>query len=589
MFRRKKLFVGSLMWVAGLLAGLSGCGGNGPTAPTAPSSSYTLTASVLSPSSVSAGGSSTSTITVTPANGYSGSVNLSCSNVSGGTPAPTCTFSVSPVKISGTAPGTSTLTVSTTSGTPVGNYSITVAGSDSNKLAPSNSAPLLALTTTSVIQHVVIIFQENRTPDNLFHDPVLIGRGADIASSGKNTNSPTGMTTLTPTALVTNYDLNHAHIAFLQSYDNGNMDGANTINVSCPAPCTPGIPPNVEYQYVQASDVQPYFTLAETYTFGDRMFQTNQGPSFPAHQYILSGTSMASTELTVPSKFFLAENPPLDLTMDTGCTAPSTEVVSLIDTTNMDSLTNQTTTAYPCFDHPTLSDLLNQNNISWKYYAPSAGSIWTAPNAISHMCVPNAPPPNGTACTGADWTNNVVLNQTQILTDITNGQLSAVSWVIPDADESDHAYFTDGSGPSWVASIVNAIGGSKYWANTAIIISWDDWGGWYDHVVPPISATNSYQMGFRVPLIVVSPYAKAAYISHQQHDFGSVLKFIETVFELPTVDPSSPYPYADAAADDLSDCFDFTQTPITFKAIPAALDAGHFLNDKRPRNGPDDD
>ncbi len=136
------------------------------------------------------------------------------------------------------------------------------------------------------------------------------------------------------------------------------------------------------------------------------------------------------------------------------------------------------------------------------------------------------------------------------------------------AHESDHASINNGSGPSWVASIVNAIGNSSYWSNTAIIISWDDWGGWYDHVAPPQTLANctqwgcGYIYGFRVPLIVVSPYAKAAYISHTQHDFGSILRFIEKTFSLPSLG------YADAYADDLSDCFNFTQTPLQFQAIP---------------------
>ncbi len=147
---------------------------------------------------------------------------------------------------------------------------------------------------------------------------------------------------------------------------------------------------------------------------------------------------------------------------------------------------------------------------------------------------------------------------------------------------------TDGSGPSWVASIVNAIDGSPYWANTAIIITWDDWGGWYDHVAPRVisdgvSWGSGYTYGFRVPLIVVSPYAKAAYISHTAHDFGSMLKFIEITYTLPTLG------YADAAADDLADCFDLTQSPIAFKQIPAALPAAYFLSDKRPTTAPDDD
>jgi phospholipase C len=123
------------------------------------------------------------------------------------------------------------------------------------------------------------------------------------------------------------------------------------------------------------------------------------------------------------------------------------------------------------------------------------------------------------------------------LTDIAIGQLACVSWVIPTGQASDHPGITDGSGPSWVASVVNAIGNSQYWPNTAIIITWDDWGGWYDHVSPTITGgpgvINSYEYGIRVPLIVVSPYAKPAYISHQVNDFGSILKFIEATFRPP--------------------------------------------------------
>jgi phospholipase C len=154
---------------------------------------------------------------------------------------------------------------------------------------------------------------------------------------------------------------------------------------------------------------------------------------------------------------------------------------------------------------------------------------------------------------GTDWTNNVILNQTQILTDIASNQLQDVSWVIPSGQASDHAGTTDGSGPSWVASVVNAIGNGPYWANTVIFITWDDWGGWYDHVPPPQVLVDcaqwgcGYMYGFRVPLIVVSPYAKAQHISHTPHDFGSILKFVETTFGMPSLG------YADAAADDLSD------------------------------------
>jgi phospholipase C len=550
-------------------------GGSSSSSPSGPSASYSLTATALAPSSLTAGASSTSTITITPANGYTGSVTLSCGGLTGSA-APSCSFSTNPVAISG-ASGTATLTVATTASTAGGSYSITVTGADANKLAPSDGAQSLTLTTAAVIQRVVVIFQENRTPDNLFQDPVLIGRGADIASSGLNSLEQTiqlePMDLGTAGASPQNYDLSHANAAFVAMYDGGKMDGANLIPCSPPANC----PTNPQYKFVLPSDVQPYFALAEQYTFGDRMFQTNQGPSFPAHQFIISGTSAPSATSTL----FAAENPDMG---PAGCIAPSAETVAMIDANGSETAQ---AAEYPCFDHPTLTDLLDAAGISWRYYAPSAGSIWTSPDAINHICQPQTI--NGTlTCTGPDWTNNVIIPEWQVLADIANRQLPQVSWVIPDADHSDHAESNNGTGPSWVASIVNAIGNSQYWANTAIIITWDDWGGWYDHVAPKVvndgvSWGSGYVYGFRVPLIVVSPYAKAAYLSHTTHDFGSVLKFIETQFNLPSLN------YADAPADDLSDCFSMTQSPLQFQTIATPLDAQYFINDKGPRGDPDDD
>ena len=431
------------------------------------------------------------------------------------------------------------------------------------------------------IKHVVIIFQENRTPDNLFQDPVLISRGADIATQGQISSGQ--MVTLAPTSLITDYDMPHEHGAFLVAWNNGSMNGADRLGALCP-PGNPNCAPQYPaYQYVQATDIQPYLALAETYTFGDRMFQTNQGPSFPAHQYIISGTAAISEK----SPIFAAENPNGN-GQGTGCLAKTGASLETIDTSQPDPHTKEVPTDQMCFEHPTLTDLLDASQLSWKYYSPANSSWWTGPNAINHMCGPNVPPPNATACVGAEWTNHVVIEgqQNQILNDISAGQLATVSWVIPNGGASDHAGSNKGTGPSWVASIVNAIGTSQYWSDTAILITWDDWGGWFDHVAPP-SIRNSYEYGFRVPLIVVSPYAKPANISHVVHDFGSILKFIETMFGLSTVGPGDGY--ADSRADDLSDCFDFNQTPLTFTPVPAKFDANYFQNDHSPVLPPDND
>ena len=438
------------------------------------------------------------------------------------------------------------------------------------------------------IQHVVVIFQENRSTDNLFQDPVLIGRGADIAQSGKDSKG--NPIPLQKEDLAWSYNPGHGHNAFNEMCDLNSatgqcqMDGADLNPVPCPAgtqDCT--------FAYVDQTKVQPYFQMAEQYTFADRMFQTNQGPSMPAHQFIISGTSAPSTG----SNLFAAENPTTNGPPNAGCDAPAGSTVMLIDPAGSET---SNAPIYPCFEHQTLTDLLEAKGNTWRYYTPgtalhSSPAIWTGPEAINHICDPKVQPDGTLACAGTDWTNHVVINQTQILTDITNNQLQDVSWVIPSGQASDHAGVTDGTGPSWVASVVNAIGNSAYWANTAIFIAWDDWGGWYDHVAPPQVLVNcaqwgcGYVYGFRVPLIVVSPYAKAQYISTtpHNHDFGSILKFIETTFSLPSLG------YADAVADDFSDCFDFNHTPLQFQTIQAPLNAQYFLNDKTPPTNPDDD
>jgi len=489
--------------------------------------------------------------------------------------------------------------------------SATVSGGGASDATASLQTPI-GTANAGKIQHVVIIFQENRSPDNLFQDPKLIQRGADIQSYGY-----AGATkiTLTPVSLVTDYDLDHGHAAFLHACDwNGTgcaMDGEYQVNCAPPANC----PPNPQYQYVQASDVQPYYAMAETYAFGDRMFQTNQGPSYPAHQYILSGTSAlcvpgANCPAGTTSTYYVAGNPENDTRADgsagAGCLAPPGAQLNILDTSA--PFPNPNLIELPgagCSEHPTLTDLLDASGLTWKYYASLDGSIWTAPDGIQHMCLPTTGPSDQLACNNSDWTGkdpNVVIEGVgaQIVTDIQSCKLSAVTWVIPDGPASDHANGNQGLGPSWVASIVNQIGenaacpgtGETYWNDTAIIVAWDDWGGWYDHVAPPIrnsgSYQNSYEYGFRVPLIVISPYVKPAYVSHQYNDFGSILKFIEETFTLPEVNPSVGY--ADSyALGDLSDFFNYSQSPLPFTEIPADYDRRYFIDKKGKPSPPDND
>jgi phospholipase C len=145
----------------------------------------------------------------------------------------------------------------------------------------SASQPTTASPASQKIQHVVVIFQENRTPDNLFHGLP----NADIANSGKNSQGQT--VPLTPISLVTNFDLNHSHAGFRTMWDGGKMDGVEKNMVKCPGGPS-NCPLNAHFKYVNPAEVAPYFQLAQTYTFCDRMFQTNQGAelsSAPIHNF----------------------------------------------------------------------------------------------------------------------------------------------------------------------------------------------------------------------------------------------------------------------------------------------------------------
>jgi phospholipase C len=432
-------------------------------------------------------------------------------------------------------------------------------GGGGSPITPARSgvveaARLVDALGTKKIQHVVIIIQENRSVDNLFNGLP----GANTVQSGQTSTGAT--VNLQPIGLVTSWDLSHTHAAWETEYSSGSMNGFDHERAA-PKP-TPPVPSYPAYAYVPQNEAQPYWTMAETYTFADNMFATNEGPSFPAHMYLIDGNSATSSSDTL----YAMNNPQTPTGFQTGgCDAPTGTLVALIN-----PLTNdQSQSAYPCFDHKTIFDLLDAKGVTWKYYQNRIGAgLWFTPDAIQHIR------------DGSDYAK-VVRPNTAILSDISNGKLPAVSWVIPTAAESDHTQITDGSGPSWVASVVNAIGNSKYWDQTTIIIVWDDWGGWYDHVAPP--QYNYYELGFRVPLIIVSPYAKLGYVSHVQHEFGSILKFMEAIYGLGSLGET------DVRADNLFDCFNFSQPPTPFKTISAPHAASYFINLPPDDRSPDDD
>src|SRR5208283_1145894 len=341
------------------------------------------------------------------------------------------------------------------------------------------------------------------------------------------------------------------------------------------------------------------------------MFQTNQGPSFPAHQFLFGGTSaLSATDDGLGT--FISENYTANTSGQNwaGCYAQDGEKTSLVGSDSQETTytIDHATGAIVCIPpqaeggRRTMADLLDGENLSWKYYSSlgggtdGGGSIWTAPNALSAICVPNAA---YDTCTGTEWKDHVVINSSQVLTDMGANagkcDLSNVSWVIPTSGNSDHPGSSTG-GPAWVASIINTLGqsacknsdGSTYWDTTAVVVTWDDFGGFYDHEQPTIETTpeGGYQLGFRVPMIFVSAYTKAKYINNSRHDFGSVLRFIEHNFGI----TEGELGFADKrATTDLIEFYDLKKTPRMFVSIPSAKSALDFINDKTPNGVVDDE
>jgi len=397
--------------------------------------------------------------------------------------------------------------------------------------AVNSAAPSPAI--SSPIKHVVVIMQENRSFDHLFNG----FPGADTVQIGMNKGVAVPLTAI---PLGNTGDVDHSHTGWWQQWDNGLMDGFNNNATMLP------------YSYVQPSDTALYWKLAQEYTVGDRMFQSNTGPSFVAHQYMIAGQSGNASE-----------NPSGGVW---GCDAAPGALVPLVGPNGTDL-----PGVYPCFDYQTMADLLDAKSITWRYYAPGPTTdsyfIISAYQAIRHIRF------------GPDWTNNVISPETSFLTDIANGQLAQVTWIVPAFANSDHPG-APAQGQDWVASIVNAIGASPYWDSTAIFISWDDWGGWYDHVAPP--QIDAMGLGFRVPVLVVSPYAKRGYVSHVTHESSGFLRYMEEIFNLPSLGTR------DSIADDFSDCFDYKQTPIPFAVLKTSHTVEFFLHQK-PSGPPDDD
>ncbi len=429
--------------------------------------------------------------------------------------------------------------------------------------------------SSSPITHVVLIVQENRTFNNLFAGfPGATSSltGEELVKQGSGYVEQ--KIDLTKSGLYQKQNITHLYSAFLVGWQKGAMDGFNLIKFKRTQQPEGKMP----YQYVDPAQIAPYRTMAAQWGLADEMFQTQGSDSFTAHQDLIRGGTFISTTQSLI-------DPPTSPYV-WGCDAPPGAKTSVINTKlklKIDQGPFPCSNAFPNYGsdgYKTLRDLLDAKSLSWKYYTPpfahkSPNGMWDAFDLVAPVRYSD------------EWTKNISSPEKNVLTDIANGNLAAMSWVIPDAANSDHpAYGHKDTGPSWVTSIVNAVGQSQYWNSTAVIVVWDDWGGFYDPVPPP-KPDNQGGPGFRVPMLVISPYvkigsgSKGGYVSHTVYEFGSILRFIEDNFELGRLGTT------DSTCASMGDMFDLTQAPRKFVKIKSKYSKEYFLHQK-PSNLPVD-
>jgi phospholipase C len=322
-----------------------------------------------------------------------------------------------------------------------------------------------------------------------------------------------------------------AHIAF----DSGKLDGFSQIRGAYqPNPSTGSRTDLVDSQ-LYPSDIPNYWRYAQTFTLTDNFFSSVNSNSFPNHHFTVAAQA-ANTD-DVPSNLFSSSHPDR-----WGCDADRNALVE------QRLPTGTLRYVYPCFNFRTLTDLLDQHHISWKYYAPSQdqpGYKWSALDAIKHIRF------------GPDWTSKVV-NEASFVADARAGKLPAVSWLVPLDKDSEHPNLgTTCDGENWSVQQINAVMSNREeWQHTAIVLTWDDWGGFYDHVRPPRGPNPTSMYGWRVPAIIISPYARPHYVDHTFYTFASMLKMAEDVLHLPALNAN------DHHANSLLDAFNFRQRPL---------------------------
>jgi phospholipase C len=362
----------------------------------------------------------------------------------------------------------------------------------------------------------VILIRENRSFDNMFG----LFPGADGTTTGRLAD---GQLVALHTAVDhTLLDIAHSGSATQTAINNGRMDGFSLL----PGAIQDGH--NMSLTEFHQSQIPNYWRYAQQFTLDDHFFSTIAGASLPNHLVTIAGTSMNTDN-----------NPILNAPNSWGCDSGK---YTLVDAVN--PLTGRHYFTKPCFNNKTLVDELQAAHITWKYYAPPryhSGYIWSTLDSIRHIRYSSL------------WSQDVV-SDNQFTRDVSAGKLPTVSWLVTSEQRSDHPPFSVCVGENWVVHELNTLMRSPEWKSTVVFLTWDDFGGFYDHVPPP--RLNAIALGPRVPSIVISPYARRHFIDHNRYDFASVLRYIEAMYHL------RPLAYYDTHAANIGRDLNLHQKPI---------------------------
>ncbi len=423
----------------------------------------------------------------------------------------------------------------------------------------TNAVSQLATARTK-IKHIIIIMQENRSFDTYFgtypgadgipmkkNVPVVCAEDPDTHLCVKPYHNPNDV----------NHGGPHGEANAITAVDGGKMDGFLRVFNAEQAICKKDLQaPACIYAtkhdvmgWHDAREIPNYWSYAQHFVLQDKMFEPNASWSLPAHLFMVSGWS---AYCSIP-------NDP------TSCVNNSDGFIDK-DKTRID------TKPYAWTD---LSYLLYKSNVSWKYYLSNGSEPDCEDDAMLCNLKPQSvdvpgiwnPLPNFDTVKQNDQLKNIQTVD-HFFENAKKGTLPAVSWIVPNQDVSEHPPASISVGQAYVTSIINAAMQGPDWDSTAIFLSWDDWGGFYDHVVPPSVDQNGY--GLRVPGLVISPYARKGFIDHQTLSFDAYLKLIEDIFlggqRLDPLTDGRPDPRPDvrenaAILGNLLEDFDFNQPP----------------------------